>query len=67
MFKKAGYSFSATLKLFARQGADVTNQYHRDLAELLFLPHQGQVEKELAALYSTEELAAIKALQASLK
>jgi hypothetical protein len=67
VFEKAGYSFSATLKAFARQGVDVTNQKHRDLAELLFLPHKGLAETELATLYSSDELVAIKAIQISLK
>jgi hypothetical protein len=67
VFKKAGYSFSATLKVFAKQGVDVTSQDHRDLAELLMLAHKGLADTDMATLYSPEELDAIKAIQASLK
>lgn len=67
VFKNAGYSFSATLNAFATKGADVNSQDHRDLAELLFLPHQGLGEAELATMYTGDELAAIKAIQTSLK
>ena len=67
VFKNAGYSFSATLMAFATKGADANSQDHRDLAELLFLPHQGLGETGLATMYTGDELAAIKAIQASLK
>ncbi len=67
VFTAAGYSFSVTLKAFAKQGIDVANQDHRDLAELLMLPHKGLADTDMATLYSTEELDAIKAIQASLK
>ena len=67
VFTTAGYSFSATLKAFAKQGVDVTNQDHRDLVELLMLPHKGLTDADMATLYSTEELAAIRSIQSSLK
>ena len=67
VFTTAGYSFSATLMAFAKQGVDATNQDHRDLAELLMLPHKGLTDADMATLYSTEELAAIRSIQASLK
>lgn len=67
VFATAGYSYSATLKVFAKQGIDVTSQDQRDLADLLFLPHKGLVDTELADLYSVEELAAVRSLQTGLK
>lgn len=67
VFTTAGYSFSATLKAFAKQSVDVTNQDHRDLAELLVLPHKGMTDADMATLYSSEELVAIRSIQASLK
>lgn len=67
VFKAAGYDYSATLTAFAKQGVEVTNQDQRDLAELLFLPHKGLAETELVKLYSTDELAAIRSIQASLR
>jgi len=67
VFTTAGYSFSATLKVFAKQGVDVTSQDQRDLAELMMLPHKGLADTDMAALYYPEELDAIKVIQASLK
>ena len=67
VFTAAGYSFSATLKAFASQGVDATNQDHSDLVELLMLPHKGLADLDMEALYSTEELAAIHSIQSSLK
>jgi hypothetical protein len=66
VFKNAGYSFSATLKVFAKEGVNAASQEHRDLAELLFLPHQGLSETDMATLYSAEELVAIRSIQSSL-
>jgi hypothetical protein len=67
VFTTAGYSFSATLKAVAKQGVDVTNQDRRDLVELLMLPHKGLTDADMATLYSTEELVAIRSIQANLK
>lgn len=66
VFASAGYDYGATLTAFAKQGADVTNQDQRDLADLLFLPHRGLDESEMEDLYTAEELAAIHTLQANL-
>lgn len=67
VFEAAGYHYSATLIAFAEQGADVRSQDQRDLAELLFLPHQGLDEAAMVELYSAKELAAIRIIQAGLK
>jgi len=67
VFAAAGYQYSATLKAFARQGIDGTNQDHRDLADLLFLPHKGMADAELPRLYTADELAAVRSLQAGLR
>lgn len=67
VFSTAGYHHASTLKAMAVQGADVSNQDHRDLAELLMLPHKGLAERELAALYSSEELAAIGSIRVIFK
>ncbi len=67
VFGAAGYGFSSTLKAFAKQGVDATSQDHRDLAELLMLPHKGLADTDMAALYSADELAAIRSIQSSLK
>jgi hypothetical protein len=67
VFTTAGYHYGATLTAFAKQGADVTSQDQRDLADLLFLPHRGLSEEDMKDLYTSEELAAIRAIQTSLK
>jgi hypothetical protein len=67
VFRAAGYSFSASLLTFAKQGVDVTSQDQLDLAELLMLPHKGLTDSDMTMLYSTEELDAIRFIQTSLK
>ena len=67
VFINAGYSFSATIRAFAKQGADATNENHRDLAELLFLPHQGMADSELTSIYSGDELEDIRSIQDRLR
>lgn len=67
VFSMAGYHYGTTLMALANQGADVTNQDQRDLADLLFLPHRGLSEDAMTDLYTAEERAAISAIQASLK
>lgn len=67
VFTAAGYQYSATLKAFARHGIDGTNQDHRDLVDLLFLPHKGLTDAELPRLYPADELAAVRSLQAGLR
>jgi len=67
VFTEAGYQYSATLKAFARHGIDSTNQDQRDLADLLFLPHKGLNDAELPRLYTADELAAVRSLQAGLR
>lgn len=67
VFRTAGYDYSATLLAMAKQGVDVTSAEHRDLAELLFLPHAGISNEAMGELYSEQELAAIYAIQADLR
>lgn len=67
VFEVAGYNYGATLSAFAKRGADVINQDHRDLAELMFLPHRGVSKVDMEKLYSTDELQAIRAIEADLK
>lgn len=67
VFSTAGYNYTATLQAVARQGLDVTHQDHRDLVELLFLPHQGVAEEVWADFYSDTELAAIQAIKANMR
>jgi hypothetical protein len=67
VFQQAGYDYDATLQAMAKAGAQVTNPDHRDLAALLFLPHQGVAEASWADIYSPEELAAIKSIRDALR
>ena len=67
VFATAGYHYGATLAAFAKQGADVTSQDQRDLADLLFFPHRGLGEADMKDIYTADELAAIQTIQSSLK
>lgn len=67
VFRRAGYDYTATLGAMAREGVDVTNQDHRDLADLVLLPHQGLSEEAKAELYSSGELTSIHAIEAALR
>lgn len=67
VFSAAGYDYSATLSSVAHQGQDVTNQDHRDLVELLLLPHKGLDEIAWDELYSKTELAAVHAIKGNMR
>ena len=43
------------------------NQHHRDMKELLFLPHAGLIQQDKLALYSTEEQQALAAIEQNIK
>jgi hypothetical protein len=65
VFRKAGYDYSATL---IRMGDAFrpADPLHRDLVELLFLPHTHIAPEKLSDLYSDEEIAAIERITAAL-
>jgi hypothetical protein len=67
VFATAGFDYDATLQAMAQGGVQVTNQDHRDLAELLFLPHQGVAEESWADIYTPEELAAVRSIRDALR
>jgi hypothetical protein len=67
VFMQAGYSYSATLLALAQPGADATNQEQRDMAELLLLPAKGLSDEGLGKLYSADEVAAVRRLQADFR
>ena len=66
VFTAAGYDYTETLSHMAQQGVDMTNQDHRDLAELVLLPHQGLSDEDREDIYSAEELTSIGAIEAAL-
>lgn len=67
IFQAAGYDYAASLQALAGREMDVVNQDYRDLAELLLLPHQGLSDEAMEDLYSSEELAAIRTIEANLR
>ena len=67
VFQKAGYDYGETLKAFAKQGVDSTSQDQHDLAELLLLPSRGLVSADWKDVYSADELAAAKVIDAGLQ
>jgi hypothetical protein len=66
VFAEAGYDYSATLTAVAAAGVDASNQDHRDLVELLLLPHQGMAEADWDELYTRAELAAVQDIRAAM-
>lgn len=56
VFADSGYSYTETLHALA-QGMDTNNQHHKDMAELLLLPHRNpRYPMDPAEIYSVEEL-----------
>lgn len=65
MFTDAGYNYSLTLKLMASKGFDKNNKLHRDMAELVLMPHRNQrgVRMAIDRIYSAEELQDIAVIE----
>lgn len=63
VFTKAGYSYHKTLYALANLTPAQINQHHRDLAQLLKLPHHAVATDIKPALYSTEELNALDKIE----
>jgi len=61
-FYEAGYDYSATLIALSKVTRADVNQYHKDLKQLLFLPHYDNRLKQLSEIYSKDEIAAINAI-----
>lgn len=67
VFATAGYGYSATLSsLSSVKKADIT-KLHRDMQELLFLPHYGLPKDSIDELYSEQELADIQKIESNFK
>ena len=68
VFRDGGYSYAATLKALARGEWDKNDKNARDLVELVTLPHrQLRAGESMEGLYSEDELAAIRAIEAHLR
>ncbi|NOY63685.1 MAG: hypothetical protein GXP10_11160, partial [Gammaproteobacteria bacterium] len=64
VFSHAGYDYSLTLQALADASFDPSNQSHKDLVELLFLPHTGKAPAALSDIYSASEVIAIEKITA---
>ena len=63
VFNKAGFSYRKTLIALGDTDVSSTSKNHRDLAQLLRIPHYGLPETEKKALYDEQELAAIAKME----
>ena len=60
VFNEAGYNYSATLQALAKINPDAITQYHKDMKQLLYLPHYGIPFEEVKQIYSEQEIQAIQ-------
>ncbi len=69
VFTAAGYDYTKTLHAMATKGIDKTNTLHKDMAELILMPHRNQRGGSMdpADIYSMDELKDIAALERMLK
>lgn len=56
IFKRAGFSYNKTLLVLANSDRHNITKLHKDLAELLALPHQGLNQKQKFEIYSESEI-----------
>jgi len=63
VFQDAGYNYSATLLALADIPLDAINQHHKDMKELLFLPHHALAFEDVKAIYTKEEQNAISTIK----
>lgn len=67
VFSASGYSYRETLRQMAAQGIDSANPLHRDMAELVLMPHRSQrFPAELTDIYTPDELQDVAALERQL-
>lgn len=62
VFERAGYSYHATLNAAAK--TDVLSENEKDLVELLLFPLIGVADDEVAAIFSPDEIDAVRKLSA---
>ncbi len=65
VFAEAGFDYTETLHHMATKGIDIENKLHKDLAELILMPHRNQRGQPLAPadIYSMDELKDVAALE----
>jgi hypothetical protein len=67
VFNEAGYNYSATLQALAITTPDAVTQYHKDMKQLLYLPHYGIPFEEVKQIYSEQEIQAIQRIDQTFK
>lgn len=67
VFKEAGFSYGATMASLADVETENVTQFHRDMKELLFLPHYGFRFDEVKSIYSENEIESIIEITANVK
>ena len=67
VFTEAGYNYSATLYALSQVQAHSITQYHKDLKQLLYLPHHRVKFEETKDIYTAEEIKAIELINNNIK
>jgi hypothetical protein len=62
VFNDAGYNYSATLQALAKVNREAITQYHKDIKQLLYLPHYGIPFEETKHIYSEQDIRAIETI-----
>lgn len=65
VFNEAGFDYSATLQSLSKVQAGSVTQYHKDMQQLLFMPHYKTKFEEVKDIYTVEEVKAIDAINKS--
>ena len=65
VFNNAGFNYTATLQALARVKPAAITQYHKDMKQLLYLPHYGVPFEEVKEIYTEQELEAIQRIDQS--
>ncbi|MEJ2179868.1 MAG: hypothetical protein P8Y28_05370 [Gammaproteobacteria bacterium] len=65
VFNEAGFNYSATLQALSKVPASSVSQYHKDMQQLLFLPHYNIKFEEAKDIYTVEEVNAIETINRS--
>ena len=67
LFKTAGFSYSKTLIKLAEIEKNTITKNHRDLKQLLYLPHYDKRIDDLTKIYSQQEIVAINKIDINFK
>lgn len=66
VFSRAGFSYHKTLSAISNSDGNNTTKLHKDLAELLAVPHQGLNHEQRSEIYSDSEIALVNKLDKQL-